>query len=107
MDYRPKKRVKIAKVGLFDTLPMEILYTIGDWFNSLKDNDKHMAIVKRIKSPKNPILCKIAYTHLKPYHNFGPLSLYCTNNYKWVHRYYEMNRIGFGPKTHLTKNKPA
>ena len=74
MDDCPKKRVKIAKGIMFGTLPMKNLFNIDDCITSLEYTDKHMAIVKRIKSPKNPILCKLAYTYLKAYHNFGPLS---------------------------------
>ena len=65
--------INISKVNLFDTLPMEILSTIDAWITSLKYNDNHMPTVKQIKSPKYPVLCKLVYTHLKPYHNFGPL----------------------------------
>ena len=66
-----------------------------------------MDVVNRIESPINPVLCKLAYMHMKTYHNFVPLSIYSTNKYKWVHRYYKNNHSGFETNTHLTKKKPA
>ena len=66
-----------------------------------------MAATNQIKSPKNTVIRKLGYTHLKPYHNFGPLSFYATTKYEWVHMYYDKNRTVFGPNTRLTKNKPA
>ena len=106
VDNHPTKRVNITKFGLFYTLPMKLLSTIYDWITSLKYNDKHMAITNWIKSPKNHVLCKLAYTHLKPYHNFGPISFYSTNKYEWIHIHYGKNRSRFRPNTHLTKNNP-
>ena len=54
VDGCPTKDIKLAKGGMIDTLPMEILSTIHDWITILKYNDKHMAIAKRIKVPKIP-----------------------------------------------------
>ena len=59
MDNRPTKMVKITKGGLFDTLPMEILYIIDDCVNSFEYNDKCIAVTNRIKSPKNPVSYKL------------------------------------------------
>ena len=81
VDDHPKKRDNIDKISLFDTILTELLSTIDDFITSLKYNDKHMAIVNRIKIPKNPVLRKLAYTHLKSYHKFRPLSFYGMKNY--------------------------
>ena len=45
MDNRPKKRVKFAKVGLFDNLLVEILSIINEWVISFEYNDKRIDVV--------------------------------------------------------------
>ena len=91
MDNRPSKRFNISKGGLFHTLPVEILSIIDDWVKIFEYNDKQISVINQIKIPKNSVLCKLTYTNLKPYHNFGPLSLYGTTRYEWAHRYYNNN----------------
>ena len=56
MDDCPTKRVSIFKGSPVDTFLMKILSTKNYLITSLKYNDKHMAIIKRIKNPENPVL---------------------------------------------------
>ena len=44
----------------------------------------------------NPVLPKLPYTTLKPFHNLGPLEFYGTTRYEWAHRNYKNNCTGFG-----------
>ena len=49
VDYHPIKGVKIEKVILLDTLPIELLYTRNYLITIPKYNDKHVDIFKLIK----------------------------------------------------------
>ena len=68
-----EKGLKFAKFSLFDALPMNILSIINNSVLSFEYNDKRIAVVNRIIQ-ENPVLRKLSYTKLKPFHNFGPLS---------------------------------
>ena len=70
VDNCPTKRFNVTKGSTFNTLPMEILSTIYYWINILEYNDKHVATIKQIKSLKIPLFEKLAYMHLKTYHDF-------------------------------------
>ena len=54
LDNCTTKRVKIAKLSLFNNPPMELIPTINDWITSLKYYDKHMDILKQIKIHQPP-----------------------------------------------------
>ena len=68
-----EKGLKFAKFSLFDDLSMNILSNINNWVLIFEYNDKRIAVVNRIIQ-ENPVLRKLSYTKLKPFHNFGPLS---------------------------------
>ena len=79
MEGRPIKIPDIEKGKLFNSLPLDIIIGIGSWMIVLKYNDIHKAVVLRIKSTGNIVLCTLAFKYYKPYHNFGHLYIYSTN----------------------------
>ena len=101
----PYKINNLDKVTLLDFLPLGILNDIYTLIIGLEYNNKHKAVVSQMKIPVNPVLITIVFKYWKHYHNFGNLLVHAMTKYKWSYIHYENTCYGFGPNTHLLKNK--